>query len=107
MYKKDKRTFQKVLTRGSSADCLSVENFKGAFEFQFWRFGKWEKVKIDDRLPTRNNQLIYMRSTEKNEFWEALVEKAYAKLHGSYEALVSGKTNEASVDFTGKYNYQL
>ena len=102
MYKKDKRTFQKVLTRGSSADCLSVENYKGAFEFQFWRFGKWEKVKIDDRLPTRNNQLVYMRSTEKNEFWEALVEKAYAKLHGSYEALVSGKTNEASVDFTGE-----
>ncbi|XP_063765675.1 calpain-1 catalytic subunit-like [Eleginops maclovinus] len=73
----------------------------GMFHFRFWRFGRWVDVVIDDKLPTIDGRLIFVRSKDQNEFWPALLEKAYAKVCGSYTDMNAGTPSEAMMDFTG------
>ncbi|KAL1123965.1 hypothetical protein AAG570_001735 [Ranatra chinensis] len=92
----------KVIPDCWEQDSFGVEGkYCGAFHFRLWRFGNWQDVVVDDFLPTVDNVLLTTQTQNPNEFWTALLEKAYAKLHGSYEALREYEISDALVDFTG------
>ena len=64
---------------------------------------------IDDKLPTLEGRLIFANSKDPNEFWPALLEKAYAKYLGSYAALDGGCPLNAALHFSGGFSqsYEL
>ncbi|GAU93428.1 hypothetical protein RvY_05370-2 [Ramazzottius varieornatus] len=73
----------------------------GLFRFRLWWCGEWTEVIVDDLLPVVDGKLIFIQSQQSKQYWPALLEKAYAKLHGSYEALKYGNLLDGLANLTG------
>eukprot|EP00743_Colponemidia_sp_Colp-15_P002164 GILK01002349.1.p1 GENE.GILK01002349.1~~GILK01002349.1.p1 ORF type:complete len:1020 (-),score=203.00 GILK01002349.1:103-3162(-) len=77
----------------------------GVLTCRFFKNGSWKEIVIDTRIPYSHTSerlsAVYGHCSNMNEMWVPLIEKAYAKLHGSYEAINGGSELEALVDLTG------
>jgi hypothetical protein len=82
-----------------------ADSFKsyGLFVVRFFKGCEVIFVIIDDRIPVkkRDGKVIFAMCKDPNELWVPLIEKAYAKLHGCYKALIGGYSHNALSDMTG------
>ena len=99
-------------------------NQKGCYEINLCLDGQWRGIIIDSNLPVVMSTECYKEraglpvpgvstpgnpvmayaafcATPKLQLWPALVEKAYAKAHGSYAQLSGGFIAEGLADLTG------
>jgi len=109
--------------------CVARDEECGVYGFVFQRDGEWISTVVDDNLylkfqdfdfygdeydstgkrareyrkryQTGSEALYFAKCADPNETWLPLLEKAYAKVHGDYEAIDGGWPGEAVEDMTG------
>lgn len=81
---------------------VGTPDYDGVFHCRFWRFGHWSDIYIDDKLPITGHGQLYgaHSNTDDNEMWVALLEKAFAKMYGSYDEVTGGQTADAFMNLT-------
>ena len=75
----------------------------GLYVIRIFKNFTWIYVIVDERIPvdTKTMKPVFGRCRSKHELWVPLIEKAYAKMHGCYENLISGYVDEGIQELTG------
>lgn len=75
---------------------------------KFNKFLKDVYITIDDQLPVdSHDNFVFAQSEDPEEIWPAILEKAYAKLYGGYNNIISGKAHRVLAEFTGGFPSEL
>ncbi|XP_046585641.1 calpain-type cysteine protease ADL1-like [Haliotis rubra] len=76
----------------------------GVFHCRMWRFRDWVDIYTDDLLPVRKKSVFLFGAAAPSlsgEVWVSLLEKALARLHGSYSVVEGGWPSDAYLSLTG------
>lgn len=78
-------------------------NKAGCYAINFYICGEKHVVVVDDRLPydAAKDRWGFSRSSTGNEIWVCILEKAWAKVYGSYQRIEGGMCDEALHPLTG------
>ncbi|QDS76058.1 hypothetical protein FKW77_005657 [Venturia effusa] len=106
--------------------CVVQDADCGVYGFVFYRDGEWISTVVDDNLymtsddtteetereykkshQTGSKALYFAKCENANETWLPLLEKAYAKIHGDYDAIQGGDIGEGLEDMTGGVTVEL
>ena len=88
--------------RRTATGALQVDEMSlGGFRVNINVSGWWQSVVVDEFLPAVMEPIFAKDRTQLREIWASIAEKAYAKVHGSYAALIGGSDAQALRDFTG------
>ena len=85
----------------TAADLTNTTSPYGCYQINLCKDGKWQVYTIDDMLPFHDNGCLAYTSGARMQLWPSLLEKAFAKAHGSFGAIVSGQCSEALSILTG------
>ncbi|KAK8847774.1 hypothetical protein M9Y10_018804 [Tritrichomonas musculus] len=87
---------------GKQEDSINIKC--GAVVVYFHCFGRRTPVLIDTLVPTIYGQFKHSRPLDKSQSpWFCLVEKAFAKLNGSYSDIVGGDITQSIYNLFGYY----
>lgn len=98
----DERTLHDLFRHPVSAASGKMERAIGAYWVTVNFNGWWIPVLLDDYLPaTRDGPEFARCAMDMRRMWVALLEKVYAKIHGSFANIASGDPLEPLAEFTG------
>ncbi|CAD2215189.1 calpain cysteine peptidase [Angomonas deanei] len=103
----DSSDVRRLFLHPRDAATASREQAIGAYRVALFVGGKWTHVLLDDYFPTLGNLPLFAKSTTScRELWVSLLEKAFAKVYGGYNKLVSGDPLRAMEILTGCPTYR-
>ena len=81
-------------------------NEQGVYGLRFFKNGKVANVTVDDWLPIQQYgpqhiDTLFAKPKDAKAIWVMLIEKAFAKLHHSYQNIEGGWIDDALVDLAG------
>lgn len=81
-------------------------NDKGIWAVTLYKNGVAQEIIMDNYIPCRDGRPCFSRANG-NELWVLMMEKAWAKVHGTYERIEAGQCSDAMRDLTGAPSYSL
>ena len=92
-----------LLSKGVYPPIFHKYRMVGLYVIRIFKDFQWIYVIIDDRIVVdkETRKPVFGTCLNLHELWVPLIEKAYAKMHGCYENLISGYIDEGIQELTG------